>query len=102
MGVGGQLTPRAPGEGGQRFFQDLPARPARPQQGTGAGVLLSAAGDLLPNHHVGAGANAVTGTRADGQEAARASLHEVSQRWQDADPASPERTALTRLAAQAD
>ena len=34
-------------------------------------------------------------------EAARASLHEVSQRWQDADLASPERTALTRLAAQA-
>src|SRR4029434_3304030 len=34
-------------------------------------------------------------------EAARASLHEVSQRWQDADPASPEHTALTRLAAQA-
>jgi hypothetical protein len=34
-------------------------------------------------------------------EDARASLHAVSQRWQDADPASPERTALARLAAQA-
>jgi tetratricopeptide (TPR) repeat protein len=30
-------------------------------------------------------------------EAARASLHEVTQRWQDADPESPERTTLHRL-----
>ena len=34
-------------------------------------------------------------------EAAQTSLHKVSQQWQDADPGSPERTALTRLAAQA-
>src|SRR5262245_7014663 len=34
--------------------------------------------------------------------AARASLHKVSQEWQDADPGSPERAMLTRLAAQAD
>jgi predicted Zn-dependent protease len=33
-------------------------------------------------------------------EAARTSLHEVTQRWQDADPGSPERTTLNRLAAQ--
>ena len=33
---------------------------------------------------------------------ARASLHEVTQRWQDADPGSPERMTLNRLAAQAD
>jgi hypothetical protein len=34
-------------------------------------------------------------------ETARASLHEVTQRWHDADPGSPERTTLNRLAAQA-
>jgi tetratricopeptide (TPR) repeat protein len=34
-------------------------------------------------------------------EAARASLHEVTRRWQGADPGSPERTTLNRLAAQA-
>jgi tetratricopeptide (TPR) repeat protein len=34
-------------------------------------------------------------------EAAKASLHEVAQRWQDADPGSSELTALNRLAAQA-
>ena len=34
-------------------------------------------------------------------EAARASFHEVIQRWQDADLGSPERTTLNRLAAQA-
>lgn len=34
-------------------------------------------------------------------EAARASLREVSQQWQDADPGSPELTTLTRLATQA-
>ena len=34
-------------------------------------------------------------------EAAQTSLHKVSQQWQDADPGSPERTALTPLAAQA-
>ena len=34
-------------------------------------------------------------------EAARTSLHEVMQRWQSADPESPERTTLDRLAAQA-
>ena len=34
-------------------------------------------------------------------EAARASLHEVAQSWQDADPGSPERTTLHRLATQA-
>jgi tetratricopeptide (TPR) repeat protein len=34
-------------------------------------------------------------------EAARASLHEVTQSWQDADPGSPERATLHRLATQA-
>jgi predicted Zn-dependent protease len=34
-------------------------------------------------------------------EAARASLHEVTQRWHDADPESSERTTLNRLAVQA-
>jgi tetratricopeptide (TPR) repeat protein len=34
-------------------------------------------------------------------EAARTSLHEVMRRWQSADPESPERTTLDRLAAQA-
>jgi hypothetical protein len=34
-------------------------------------------------------------------EAAQASLHEVTQRWQDADPGSTERTTLSRLATQA-
>jgi hypothetical protein len=34
-------------------------------------------------------------------EAARASLHAVAQSWQDADPGSPERTTLHRLATQA-
>ena len=34
-------------------------------------------------------------------EAARASLREVAQSWQDADPGSPERATLNRLAAQA-
>jgi tetratricopeptide (TPR) repeat protein len=34
-------------------------------------------------------------------EAARASLQEVTQRWQDADPGLPERATLNRLAAQA-
>jgi len=34
-------------------------------------------------------------------ETARASLHEAAQRWHDADPGSPERTTLNRLAAQA-
>jgi tetratricopeptide (TPR) repeat protein len=34
-------------------------------------------------------------------EAARISLHQVTQRWQDADSGSPERTTLNRLAAQA-
>jgi hypothetical protein len=34
-------------------------------------------------------------------EAARTSLHGVMQRWQSADPGSPERTTLDRLAAQA-
>src|SRR5712691_9565372 len=34
-------------------------------------------------------------------EAARVSLHEVAQSWQDADPGSPERTTLNRLATQA-
>jgi hypothetical protein len=38
--------------------------------------------------------------RSGQHEAARASLHEVTQGWQDADPGSPERTTLTRLAAQ--
>jgi hypothetical protein len=33
-------------------------------------------------------------------ETVRASLHEVTQRWHDADPGSPERTTLNRLAAQ--
>jgi uncharacterized protein HemY len=33
-------------------------------------------------------------------EAARASLHEVTRRWQGADPGSPERTTLNRVAAQ--
>jgi len=32
-------------------------------------------------------------------EAARASLREVTERWQDADPGSPERTTLNRLTA---
>jgi tetratricopeptide (TPR) repeat protein len=44
--------------------------------------------------------------RSGQPEAARVSLQEVIQRWQDADPASPERTTLdylvNRLAAQAD
>jgi pentatricopeptide repeat protein len=35
-------------------------------------------------------------------EAARASLHKVTQEWQDADPGSPECAMLTRLVAQAD
>ena len=43
--------------------------------------------------------------RSGQPEAARVSLHEVTQRWQDADPGSPERTTLNhlvnRLAAQA-
>jgi tetratricopeptide (TPR) repeat protein len=39
--------------------------------------------------------------RSGQPEAARASLHEVTQQWQDADPGSPELTTLTRLAAQA-
>jgi predicted Zn-dependent protease len=34
-------------------------------------------------------------------EAARASLQEVAQGWQDADPMVPERTTLNRLAVQA-
>jgi tetratricopeptide (TPR) repeat protein len=34
-------------------------------------------------------------------EAARTSLREVTQRWQNADPESPEHTTLNRLAAQA-
>ena len=42
-----------------------------------------------------------TQVRSGQPEAARASLHEVTQRWQDADPGSPERTTLNRLAAQA-
>jgi uncharacterized protein HemY len=33
-------------------------------------------------------------------EVARASLREVTRRWQDADPGSPERTTLSGLAAQ--
>jgi tetratricopeptide (TPR) repeat protein len=33
-------------------------------------------------------------------EAARASLHRVTQGWQDADPGAPERMTLTRLAVQ--
>ena len=39
--------------------------------------------------------------RSGQPEAARASLHEVTLGWQDADPGSPERLTLTRLAAQA-
>ena len=39
--------------------------------------------------------------RSGQPEAAWASLHEVTQRWQDADPGSPERTTLNRLATQA-
>ena len=39
--------------------------------------------------------------RSGQPEAARASLHGVTQGWQDADPESPERTLLSRLAAQA-
>jgi tetratricopeptide (TPR) repeat protein len=35
------------------------------------------------------------------REAARTSFRAVTQRWQDADPASPERMTLNRLAAQA-
>ena len=42
-----------------------------------------------------------TQVRRGQSEAARASLYEVSQQWQDADPGSPERLTLTRLAAQA-
>ncbi len=38
--------------------------------------------------------------RSGRQEAARTSLHGVTQGWQDADLGSPERLALTRLAAQ--
>jgi hypothetical protein len=41
---------------------------------------------------------AETGSRQP--EAARASLHEVTQRWQNADPGSPEHTTLNRLTAQ--
>ena len=36
--------------------------------------------------------------RSGQSEAARVSLQEVSQRWQDADPASPERMLLNHLA----
>ena len=39
--------------------------------------------------------------RSRQQEAARASFHEVAQRWQDADPGSPEGAMLTHLTAQA-
>jgi len=39
--------------------------------------------------------------RSGQPEAARASLHGVTQGWQDADPESPERMLLSRLAAQA-
>ena len=42
-----------------------------------------------------------TQVRSGQPEAARASLHSVTQRWQDADPVSPERTTLNRLTAQA-
>jgi tetratricopeptide (TPR) repeat protein len=38
--------------------------------------------------------------RSGQQEAARVSLHGVTQGWQDADPGSPERMTLTRLATQ--
>src|SRR5262249_51725343 len=37
--------------------------------------------------------------RSGQPEAAQISLHEATQRWQDADPGSPERTALNHLAA---
>ena len=39
--------------------------------------------------------------RSRQQEAARVNFHEVTQRWQDADPGSPEGAMLTRLTAQA-
>jgi tetratricopeptide (TPR) repeat protein len=42
-----------------------------------------------------------TQVRSGQPEAARASLHEVTLGWQDADPGSSERLTLTRLAAQA-
>lgn len=38
--------------------------------------------------------------RSGQQEAARASLHAATQRWQDADPGSSEGAMLTRLAAK--
>jgi serine protease Do len=57
------------GEFFRRFFPDMPRNPERfKQRGTGSGVIISADGYIVTNHHVVEDAEEVTVTLADQQE----------------------------------
>ena len=57
------------GEFFKRFYQDMPRSPKQfKQQGTGSGVIISADGYIVTNHHVVDGAEEVTVTLADQRE----------------------------------
>jgi serine protease Do len=57
------------GEFFRRFFPDMPRSPEQfKQRGTGSGVIISADGYIVTNHHVVDGAEEVTVTLADQQE----------------------------------
>ena len=57
------------GEFFKRFYQDMPRSPEQfKQQGTGSGVIVSADGYIVTNHHVVDGAEEVLVTLADQRE----------------------------------
>jgi serine protease Do len=57
------------GEFFKRFYPDMPRSPRQfKQQGTGSGVIISADGYIVTNHHVVDGAEEVTVTLADQRE----------------------------------
>jgi serine protease Do len=70
---GSQLPEEPFGEFFKRFFPDMPqGRPGMPEQfqqrGTGSGVIISADGYMVTNHHVVDGAEEVVVTLADQRE----------------------------------